>query len=246
MNTSILNFINKIRLNQILLLIMVLLYSSNTLMAQGVLSGDAIKNIQFTDASGRLLPAGQSNIEGTPYVFEKFTKGKVVFTNGVEASDPNLNYSYFDHKLYFTKDHSLYTVNLPVKDFFLENEEDPNNIISKHFACGFPAVEMNSLTTYYEVLGQGKVYQLLKYSHKRVKESNVYGGAPVKEYVMDNTYFVYVVADKKMLPVGSSISFKSLKKLLPNDAIKFDELAASSKINTKNDEGLGQLFAKFN
>lgn len=232
--------------NKIWILLIVLFSSSNFLLAQGVLSGDAIKNIQFTDASGRLLPVGQSNIEGTPYVFEKFTKGKVVFTNGVEATDPNLNFSYFDHKLYFTKDNNLYMVNLPVKDFYLENEEDPNNIISKHFACGFPVVEMNSLTTYYEVLGQGKVFQLLKYSHKRVKESNVYGGAPIKEYVIDNAYFVYVVADKKMLSVGSSISFKSLKKILPNDAAKMDELAASAKINTKNEEGLGQLFEKFN
>jgi hypothetical protein len=228
------------------LLVFVVVVSSLTLRAQGVMTGDAIKNIQFTDANGRLLSAGQSGIEGTPYVFEKFSKGKVIFTNGVEATDPNLNYSYFDHKLYFTKDNNLYTVNLPVKDFYLENAEDPNNIITKHFACGFPVVESNTLTSYYEVLGQGKVFQLLKYSHKRIKESNVYGGAPVKEYVMDNTYFVYEVSDKKMLPVGSSISFKNLKKVLPNDATKLDELAAATKINTKNEEGLGQLIEKFN
>jgi len=245
MNNSKSNFMNKNSMNKTLLLLIVLL-SSNALMAQGVLSGDAIKNIQFTDASGRLLPAGQSNIEGTPYVFEKFTKGKVVFTNAVEATDPNLNYSYFDHKLYFTKDNNLYTVNLPVKDFYLENAEDPNHIITKHFACGFPVVESNTLTSYYEVLGQGKVFQLLKYSHKRIKESNVYGGAPIKEYVMDNSYYVYVVADKKMQSVGSSISFKSLKKALPNEASKLDELAAATKINTKNEEGLGQLIEKFN
>jgi hypothetical protein len=63
---------------------------------------------------------------------------------------------------------------------------------------------------------------------------------------MDNSYYVYVVADKKMLPAGSSISFKNLKKALPNDAAKLDELAAATKINTKNEEGLGQLIAKFN
>ncbi len=245
MNNSKSNFMSKYSMRKTLFICTVLFYS-NSMMAQGVLSGDAIKNIQFTDASGRLLPAGQSGIEGTPYVFEKFTKGKVVFTNAVEATDPNLNYSYFDHKLYFTKDNNLYTVNLPVKDFYLENTEDPNNIITKHFACGFPAVETNTLTSYYEVLGQGKVFQLLKYSHKRVKESNVYGGAPIKEYVMDNSYYVYVVADKKMQSVGSSISFKSLKKALPNEASKLDELAAATKINTKNEDGLGQLIEKFN
>lgn len=210
-------------------------------IAQGVMTGDAIKYIQFTDANGRILPAGQSIIEGTPYVFEKFGNGKVVFTNGVEATEPNLNYSYFDSKIYFTKDNSLYLVNLPVKSFYLENAEDPSNIITKRFANGFPSVESNTLNSYYEVLGQGKVYQLLKYSHKRVKESNVYGGAPVKEYVMDNTYYIYVVADKKMIPAGSGISIKGLKKLLPNDAAKLDELAEATKINTKNETGLGKL-----
>lgn len=228
------NFIN-------ITLFFFILLISNSSVGQGVLSGDAIKYIQFTDANGRLLPAGQSNIEGNPYVFKKFSKGKVVFTNGVEATDTNLNYSYFDHKLYFTKDNNLYLVNLPVKSFYLENAEDPSNIITKNFACGFPAVETNTLNSFYEVLGLGKVFQLLKYSYKRVKESNVYGGAPVKEYVMDNTYYIYVVADKKMIPAGSGISIKGLKKLLPNDAAKLDELAEANKINTKNEAGLGKL-----
>ena len=231
---------------KIKLLFLVLLFST-AMMAQGVLSGAAITSIQFKDAGGRLLPPGQSNIQGTPYVFEKFSKGKLIFTDGVEATDTNLNYNYFDHKIYFTKDNNLYLVNLPVKYFYLENAADPNHIITKHFACGFPAVDINTLTSYYEVLGQGKVFQLLKYSHKRVKESNVYGEAPVKEYVIDNSYYVYVVADKKMIPAGSaSISFKNLKKVLQNDAAKLEELAATSKINTRTDEGLGQLIEIFN
>jgi hypothetical protein len=107
MNNSKSNFMSKYSMRKTLFICTVLFYS-NSMMAQGVLSGDAIKNIQFTDASGRLLPVGQTGIEGTPYVFEKFTKGKVIFTNGVEATDPNLNYSYFDHKLYFTKDNKRF------------------------------------------------------------------------------------------------------------------------------------------
>ena len=150
------------------------------------MTGNAIPSVQFADANGRLLPASGAGIQGTPYVFEKFGMGKVIFVNGMESVDSNLNYSYFDHKLYYTQKNGLYVVNQQAKSFELNSVDKENNKVSKKFMCLFPSIENNTPATFYEVLGNGDQFQLLKYTHKRIKETVVYGGAPVKEYVMDD------------------------------------------------------------
>ena len=177
--------------------IFILFFSCATLPLFAQITGNAIPSVQFADANGRLLPASGAGIQGTPYVFEEFSVGKVIFVNGMESVDSSLNYSYFDHKLYFSKSNGLYVVNQQAKAFVLNSVDKDNNNVSKQFMCLFPSVDDNTPATFYEVLGKGDNFQLLKYTHKRIKETVVYGGAPVKEYVMDDLYYIYDKADKK-------------------------------------------------
>lgn len=212
----------------------------NLSFAQAI-TGNAIPSVQFADANGRLLPASGAGIQGTPYVFEKFAPGKVLFVNGMESIDSSLNYSYFDHKLYFTKSNGLYLVNQQAKEFVLNSIDKENNKVSKLFRCLYPNVEDNTPATFYEVLGNGDVFQLLKYTNKRIKETVVYGGAPTKEYVSDDLFYIYHKADKKMLPLGSSHSLKALKKALPNYTAQIDALVNANKFNLKKEEDVIQL-----
>jgi hypothetical protein len=205
------------------------------------ITGNAIPSVQFADANGRLLPASGAGIQGTPYVFEKFGVGKVIFVNGMESVDSNLNYSYADHKLYYTQKNGLYVVNQQAKSFVLNSVDKDYNKVSKQFMCLFPSVEDNTPATFYEVLGKGDNFQLLKYTHKRIKETVVYGGAPVKEYVMDDLFYIYDKADKKMLALGSSHSLKAVKKVLPNYAAQMDAYLNTNKLNLKKEEDMIQL-----
>ena len=203
--------------------------------------GNAIPSVQFADANGRLLPASGAGIQGTPYVFEKFGMGKIIFVNGMESVDSNLNYSYFDHKLYYTQKNGLYVVNQQAKSFELNSVDKENNKVSKKFMCLFPSIENNKPATFYEVLGNGDQFQFLKYTHKRIKESAVYGGPPLKEYVMDDLYYIYDKTDKKMLALGSALSLKAVKKGLPEFTAQIDALINSSKLNLKKEDDMIQL-----
>ena len=205
------------------------------------MTGNAIPSVQFADANGRLLPASGAGIQGTPYVFDKFSLGKVIFVNGMESVDSNLNYSYFDHKLYYTQKNGLYVVNQQAKSFVLNSVDKDNNKVSKQFMCLFPSVEDNTPATFYEVLGNGDQFQFLKYTHKRIKETVVYGGAPVKEYVMDDLYYIYDKAAKKMLAMGSTLSLKSVKKTLPNYVAQIDAYVNTNKLNLKKEDDMIQL-----
>jgi len=205
------------------------------------MTGNAIPSVQFADANGRLLPASGAGINGTPYVFEKFGMGKVIFVNGMESVDSNLNYSYFDHKLYYTQKKGLYMVNQQAKSFELNSVDKENNKVSKQFMCLFPSVDDNTPATFYELLGIGDNFQLLKYTHKRIKETVVYGGAPTKEYVSDDLFYIYDKAAKQMLSLGSSHSLKAVKKALPNYAVQIDAFMNANKLNLKKEEDMIQL-----
>jgi hypothetical protein len=132
-------------------------------------------------------------------------------------------------------------VNQQAKSFELNSVDKENNNISKKFMCLFPSIENNTPATFYEVLGNGDQFQLLKYTHKRIKETVVYGGAPLKEYVMDDLYYIYDKAGKKMLALGSSHSLKAVKKVLPNYAAQMDAYLNTNKLNLKKEEDMIQL-----
>jgi hypothetical protein len=63
----------------------------------------------------------------------------------------------------------------------------------------------------------------------------------VKEYVMDDLYYIYDKADKKMLALGSSHSLKAVKKVLPNYAAQMDAYLNTNKLNLKKEEDMIQL-----
>ena len=219
----------------------ILIFSCATPSLFAQISGNAVPTVQFADANGRILPAGVAGVQGTPYLFEKFGQGKVFFVNGMESVDSNLNYSLVDHKLYYTKKNGLYVVNQQAKEFNLYGVDKEKNKISKQFMCLFPSVDDNTPATFYEVLGIGDHLQLLKYTSKRIKESAVYGGAPLKEYVMDDLFYIYDKAAKKMLAMGSALSLKSIKKTLPNYATQMDAYLNANKLNLKKEEDMIQL-----
>ena len=221
--------------------IFILFFSCATLSSFAQISGNAVPTVQFADANGRILPAGAAGVQGTPYLFEKFGQGKIIFVNGMESVDSNLNYSLVDHKLYYTQKNGLYVVNQQAKEFNLYGVDKEKNKISKQFMCLFPSVDDNTPATFYEVLGKGDNLQLLKYTSKRIKESAVYGGAPLKEYVLDDLFYIYDKASKKMIALGSAISLKAIKKGLPSYSVQIDALMNASKLNLKKEEDMIQL-----
>ena len=219
----------------------ILFFSCATIPMFAQISGNAVPTVQFADANGRILPAGAAGVQGTPYLFEKFGQGKIVFVNGMESVDSNLNYSLVDHKLFYTQKNGLYVVNQQAKEFILYGLDKGKNKISKQFMCLFPSVDDNTPATFYEVLGKGDNLQLLKYTSKRIKESAVYGGAPLKEYVLDDLFYIYDKGAKKMIAFGSAISLKSIKKGLPSYSVQIDALMNTSKLNLKKEEDMIQL-----
>ncbi len=204
-------------------------------------SSYALPSLNLTDGFGRLIPASGAGVSGTPYVFDQFGLGKGTFINGVEFEEPSFNYSYFDHNLYFTKGNQLYLVNYQLKSFVLNGIDKDDNKVSKEFMSLYPSIDNNTTTTFYEMRSNGNVFQLLKYTSKLIKESTVFSGPPIKEYILEDLFYIYDKADKKMLPLGGTLSLKALKNMLPNYAAQIDALTNANKLNLKKEDDMIQL-----
>jgi len=204
-------------------------------------SSYALPSLNLTDGFGRLIPASGAGVSGTPYVFDQFGLGKGIFINGVEFEESSLNYSYFDHNLYFTKGNQLYLVNYQAKSFVLNGVDNENNKVSKEFISLYPSIDNNTTTTFYEMRSNGNSFQLLKYTSKLIKESTVFSGPPIKEYVLEDLFYIYDKADKKMLSLGGSLSLKAIKNTLPNYAAQIDALTNANKFNLKKEDDMIQL-----
>ena len=204
-------------------------------------SSYALPSLNLTDGFGRLIPASGAGVSGTPYVFDQFGLGKGTFINGVEFEEPSFNYSYFDHNLYYTKGNQLYLVNYQLKSFVLNGIDKDDNKVSKEFMSLYPSIDNNTTTTFYEMRSNGNVFQLLKYTSKLIKESTVFSGPPIKEYILEDLFYIYDKADKKMLPLGGTLSLKALKNMLPNYAAQIDALTNANKLNLKKEDDMIQL-----
>ena len=58
---------------------------------------------------------------------------------------------------------------------------------------------------------------------------------------MDDLFYIYDKAAKKMLAMGSALSLKAVKKGLPEITAQIDALINSSKLNLKKEDDMIQL-----
>jgi hypothetical protein len=58
---------------------------------------------------------------------------------------------------------------------------------------------------------------------------------------MDDLFYIYDKAAKKMLVLGSALSLKSVKKTLPNYVAQIDLYVNTNKLNLKKEDDMIQL-----
>ena len=204
-------------------------------------------NIEFHDAAGRPIPINDhSDINGTPLLQDKWTFGVIILNNGGRFSDSSLNYSLFDDKLFLRRGDEMYPFNYPAKEFLLENAEDPDGKKIYHFQKGFPEVagiNRNDSLTFYEVLSGGRTIELIKWEHKKLKETYPYSGPTKIEYSLTAEYFVFFPKKNKIVELGTKVNLNVLKKKLPGYSDQIDSYNSAHPVNWKKEDDLIQFFS---
>lgn len=201
-------------------------------------------NLQFHDANGNLIPIGEhTDINGSPMLNEKSGYATIKLKNGKVISDSMINYSLFDDKLFFIRNGKYFLISYPVQDFTIQYPDSSEGKSFYHFKSGFPPIETFDSSTLYEVLFEGKSIEYLKWQHKKVRESQNYGGAIEKEYATLQGFYVYLPKENRIVSVGYKLNINEIKKMLPSYSDKIESFKAGHKSNFKKEEEYVQLFS---
>lgn len=184
-----------------------------------------------------------TNIVGSAYLYEEWMPGSVKLINGVASKEKMLlKYDLLNDEVYF-KDKAGETMAfvVPVQEFIL-NPTEIDAAAGRRFRNGYKDIDGARPTSFYEVLSDGKV-QLLKKFSKFIFESQDIGSATKTKTFMDKTKY-YLVANGKAMPVKNER--KALLAALSDKQPELDAWLKSNKVNFKSDAGLGKLLDYYN
>ncbi|MBD1391888.1 hypothetical protein [Mucilaginibacter glaciei] len=189
-----------------------------------------------------VLTKSYIDVEGSPYLAKDYNKGTVKVANGNTYKDVLIKYNQVDDVLYFPgKDDEVLSFADPVTEFTI-NYLKGGNSIAGHYRNGYPAIDKNTVKSYYEVLTDGTA-QLLKRTSKYIVKNKLYNSATETQTVNEENGF-YIFAGGKMTLIK-----KDKKFVLPALGNKQNELEGYLKaegLNLKNDKDLVKLVVYYN
>ncbi|WP_231464072.1 hypothetical protein [Pedobacter sp. Leaf132] len=180
-----------------------------------------------------------TDVEGTPYLIDKWSKGKVTLINGKHYQYDSLKYNLMDDKLIFVDAGKMMYFAEPVAKFELMDSKSGNYLKYKN---GLPAIDALSNTSYFQIINDNKA-GLYKRINKSITESKQYGSAVVIKafhttssyYSLKNGIFSKIVPNKK-----------SILALFDDKENQFDEYLKNQKVDFKNDADLDKIFTYLN
>lgn len=201
-------------------------------------------------AQSELLPFGDvkrtpltvikyTDVEGNPYLYDFWVKGKVTLKNGKSYSNDSLKYDLIDDKLIFKNDDgTLMHFAEPVKSFDLLSKDQ--TIL--HFRNGLPVTNGLNPESYFQIIYDGKV-PLFKRTGKFVTESKQYSSASSTK-LFNTTYSYYSLQNGVLTKIP--LNKKTIINLFGIEEQQLNDYLKQEKIDFKKDADLNKLFTYFN
>jgi len=213
---------------------------TNSLNAQTMLNGlmDSYRFKKMTDGAYSNFNLKMSEIQGTLYLNEEFSTGKIITSEGATFENIPLRYNAYSDDLEFQKGEDTYNI-------------DPKTIIRRAEFGGavFGCMKYDSFgkiqNGLFEILTEGKATLLVKYTIKFLEKEKVQAfadpkparfDAPKKEY--------YMTMDGA--PAKLITNKKSLLELFGDRKDEMESYISKNKLSVREDEGLTKIIAHFN
>lgn len=195
------------------------------------------------DANGRPLLAVQyTDVQGSPFLVDGWTKGKVKLSDGEIFENLDLKYDLVADQLIFKNSvGAAMTFVKPVNEFNLVNSAGPA-ILPMLFRNGYRPVNGNTANTFYQVLSDGET-PLLKRSFKKIAENKPYGSATtIKTFEEVHSYFLV----QQGTPVKIRKDKKAVVQALNGYQSELEEFIKSNNISFKSETDLIMVLTYYN
>ncbi|HUH33304.1 MAG TPA: hypothetical protein VLZ28_05075 [Daejeonella sp.] len=195
------------------------------------------------DENGRpLLAIHYTDVQGSPFLADSWTKGNVKLADGETYNDMDLKYDQVTDQLIFKNSIGAAMAFLkPVNEFTLLSVGSAV-IQPLLFRNGYKPVNGNTAKTFYQVLSDGET-PLIKQSIKKVSETKPYGSATViKTFEEIHTYFLV----QQGTPVKIKKDRKSILEALKDYQKELQEFVKNNNLNFKSEGDLIMLLTYYN
>ena len=194
----------------------------------------------LSDLKGKPLVENlSSDISGSPYLLDDWSKGTVEQGNKVSYKDVDLKYNLYKDELFFKnpKDGSMLGFVLPVAGFSLAIKDK-----LEIYRNGFPDIDNFNRKSYYQVLFDGGIKLLLK-STKTLIEVKLYNSPTTEKKFVDNAIF-YVFQNSVMTKFKPSR--KDFLELFKSKSTEIGDFIKNENIDLKKNADLTKVFVFYN
>jgi len=200
----------------------------------GIVNDELIR----TGIKNNTLVEKYANIEGNPYFFKDWVKGKITISKGVVDTTSLLKFDQVENKLFVKGDaEDVYTFKEVVAKFTLVGEKSTHN-----FECGFPKTADTDEFTYFEVFNSGKT-KIARRTVKVIEEYKPYSGAMVKQIAENQKYYL-CKSGTATIPV--KLDKKEILQNLSDKQKEVEDFLSKKKLNLKKIEDVTKLLDYYN
>lgn len=227
-------------MKQTLFIIFLMFVITISLSAQ-IMPNNFMDNYQFkkmTDGTYTRNNLKMSDIQGTPYLDEKFIPGKITTQEGAVYTDISLRYNGFTDDLEFQKGTDTYNI-------------DPKTIVKRAefggriFSCLGYDLNGKVQSGLFEILTEGKATLLARYSVKFLEKETVKAYADPKparfDAIQKEYYITFEGAPAKLIT-----NKKNLLELFGAQKSEMETFISKNKLSVKGDDGLIKIVAHYN
>jgi hypothetical protein len=131
----------------------------------------------------------------------------------------------------------------PVKGFSFTNAViEESDIVLPVFSIGYPPVDNQTQTSFYQVIADGTV-KLLKHYKKTIRVDKAFNSATsTKTFVLADVYYVFINNQITRIKPGQ----KSILAILGDKADQLQNYMKNNSVNYKSDAALAKLFSYYN
>ena len=192
------------------------------------------------DVSGKPLMSGKYvDMVGTPYLFEKWTKGEVTLSDGKAYKDLDLKYDQVEGIVFFKgKNGEDLGFTSIVKSFILY----PNNVAVSFITV--PEIKETEKDPYFEVLSVVKKVKFLKKTRKVIRESKGYSSATTTRTFGENTNYYLLKADGTYTKVKKDK--KAIIAALSDKSAEVEQFIKDKNTHFKEDAAVAALIDYYN
>jgi hypothetical protein len=124
----------------------------------------------LSDANGNILKPGKSSdIVGTPYLNELYSRGKVTNMKGIVFEVERMRFNIAQNRVEYEFNGNAYELTIPHQSFRVTESTNDGVIVDRTFRNNFPAVEAQNEKSFYEVVYDGDT-KLLRHYKIRIDE----------------------------------------------------------------------------